>query len=101
MATKRYSFPTKSKAEELILKLTHVDNDLDFNEITVTTTTDGIACLGFQDVYQYNLDAGKNELVKKGVTYDLDVFWKGDSAWGWGKYEVTPNTPSHEFKTMI
>ena len=101
MAVKRYSFPTEAKAEELILKLAHVDNALYFNEITVTNTTDGIACLRFQNTYKYNLDTEENELIKKGVTYDVDVFWKGQSAWGWGKYEVTPNTPNHEFKTTI
>ena len=101
MAVKRYSFPTEAKAEELILKLVNVASELAFNEITVTNTTHGIVCLGFQNVYEYNSDTEETILVKEGLTYDVDILWKGNSAWGWGKYEVTPNTPNHEFKTTI
>jgi len=101
MAVKRYSFQTEAKAEELILKLANIDNDLDFDKITVTETTHGIVCLGFQNIYEYDELTEENVLVKEGLTYDVDIFWRGSSAWGWGKYEVIPNTPSHEFKTKI
>ena len=97
MSIKRYSFPTEAKAEELILKLAHVDNALYFNEITVTNTTHGIICLGFQNVYEYNTETEETILVKEGLTYDVDILWKGNSAWGWGVYEVKPNTPNHAF----
>ena len=97
MAVKRYSFPTEAKAEELILKLAHEESELAFNKVTVTETTHAIVCLGFQNVYEYNQETEESILVKEGLSYDVDVFWKEDSAWGWGTYEVTPNTPNHSF----
>ena len=97
MAVKRYSFPTEAKAEELILKLAHIDSELAFNKITVTETTHAVVCLGFQHVYEYNAETEESVLVIEALTYDVDVFWKEDSAWGWGVYEVEPNTPNHSF----
>ena len=97
MAVKRYSFPSEAKAEELLLKLAHEENELAFNRITVTETTHAIVCLGFQNVYEFNQETEENVLVKEGLTYDVDVFWKDKSGYGWGQYEVHPNTPNHAF----
>ena len=97
MAVKRYSFPSEAKAEELLLKLAHEDSELAFNKLTVTETTHAIVCLGFQNVYEFNAETEESILVKEGLTYDVDVFWKGNSGYGWGTYEVNPNTPNHAF----
>lgn len=97
MAVKRYSFPTEAKAEELLLKLAHEDSELAFNKLTVTETTHAIVCLGFDDKYEYNPETEESTLVKEGSTYDVDVFWKDKSGYGWGQYEVSPNTPNHSF----
>ena len=97
MAVKRYGFPSEAKAEELLLKLAHEDSELAFNKLTVTETTHAIVCLGFQNVYEFNQETEENVLVKEGLTYDVDVFWKDKSGYGWGQYEVHPNTPNHSF----
>lgn len=97
MAVKRYSFPSEAKAEELLLKLANEENELAFNKLTVTETTHAIVCLGFQDKYEYDEATDSSVLVESGLTYDVDVFWKDKSAYGWGQYEVSPNTPNHSF----
>lgn len=97
MAVKRYSFPSEAKAEDLLLKLAHEDSALAFNKLTVTKNTHAIVCLGFDDKYEFNAETGESKLVKEGLTYDVDVFWKGNSGYGWGQYEVHPNTPNHTF----
>ena len=97
MAVKRYSFPSEAKAEELILKLAHEDSELAFNRITVTETTHAVVCLGFQNVYEYNVETEESVLIKEGTSYDVDVFWKDRSGYGWSEFEVEPNTPNHGF----
>ena len=97
MEVKRYSFPTEAKAQELILKLAHEENELTFDKITTTDLTHGIVCLGFQDVYEYNEDTKTSELIHQGLTYDVDVFWKDLQGDKWLDYEVNPVTPNHKF----
>ena len=97
MAVKRYSFPSEAKAEELLLKLANEENELAFNKLTVTETTHAIVCLEFDDKYEYNPETEESTLVKEGLTYDVDVFWKDKSGYGWGQYEVSPSTPNHGF----
>jgi hypothetical protein len=97
MAVKRYSFPSEAKAEELLLKLANEENELAFNKLTVTETTHAIVCLGFQDKYEYDEATDSSVLVESGLTYDVDVFWKGNSGYGWGQYEINSNTPNHAF----
>lgn len=82
---KRYSFPTKETATDLIELLSDEPNP------TVTETTSGIRLLGFQDVYEDEV------LVKEGTTYDVDVFWKNEPNENWIDYEVTPKSPNHNF----
>ena len=88
---KRYSFPSQEKAQELILKLVDDDSTLAFNKVTVTSETHGLVCLGFQHKYENGV------LIKESTTYDVDVFWKGRSGYGWASYEVSPVTPNHNF----
>jgi hypothetical protein len=97
MTVKGYSFPTEAKAEELILNLVNTDNKLVFNKITTTETTHGIVCLKFQDKYEYNQEKKEIELIKKGLTYDVDVIWKESPNEDWSGYEVNINTPNHKF----
>ena len=97
MAVKRYSFPTEAKAEELLLKLAHEDSALAFNKLTVTETTHAIVCLGFEHRYEFNAETEESTLVKEGLTYDVDVFWKEGDIEGFAEYEVHPNTPNHAF----
>ena len=97
MAVKRYSFPTEAKAEELLLKLANKENELAFNKLTVTETTHAIVCLGFQNVYEYNEETDESVLVKEGLTYDVDVFWKEEDLEGFAEFEVNPKTPNHAF----
>ena len=97
MSIKRYSFPTEAKAEELILKLANKENELAFNKITTTETTHAIVCLGFQDKYKYNEETEESELIKKSLTYDVDVMWKDSDSKDWSDYEVNIKTPNHNF----
>jgi hypothetical protein len=94
---KRYSFPTKSKAKELILKLAYEENELTFDKITTTESTHGIVCLGFQDVYDYDEETETSVLIHQALTYDVDVFWKDLQGDEWLDYEVNPVTPNHKF----
>ena len=82
---------------ELILRLANEENELAFNKLTVTESTHAIVCLGFQDKYEYDEATDSSILVESGSTYDVDVSWKGNSGYGWGQYEVHPNTPNHAF----
>lgn len=91
MIAKRYSLPSEQIAKDLILQLVGEDNDLEFNRITVTDTTHGIVCLGFQHKYDE-----EGELVEESLTYDVDVAWKELNE-NWLEYEVNPDTPNHKF----
>jgi hypothetical protein len=97
MSIKQYSFPTKEKAQELILKLAHDENELAFDKITTTESTRGIFCLDFQNVYDYDEETETSVIIYQALTYDVDVFWKDRKGYGWLKYEVDPKTPSHQF----
>mgnify|MGYP003624789842 CR=1 FL=1 len=94
---KRYSFPTESEAQELILKLAHEKNESAFDKITTTDLTNGIVCLGFQDIYKYDQETETSVLIHQGLTYDVDVFWKDEENSDWLDYEVNPVTPNHKF----
>ena len=50
-----------------------------------------------QDEYEYDEATDSSVLVESGLTYDVDVFWKGNSGYGWGQYEINSNTPNHAF----
>jgi hypothetical protein len=97
MSIKQYSFPTKEKAQELILKLAHDENELAFDKITTTESTHGIVCLGFQDVYEYDEESETSVLIHKALTYDVDVFWKNEENSEWLDFKVEPVTPNHQF----
>ena len=97
MSIKQYSFPTESKAKELILKLANDKKELAFDKITTTESTHGIVCLGFQDVYDYDEETETNVLIHQALTYDVDVFWKDEENSDWLDYEVNPVTPNHKF----
>lgn len=88
---KRYSMTTEEKAKELIALLSDEPNP------TVTKTTHGIVCLGFQNVYKYNEVTQESELIKEAITYDIDVFWKNEPNINWLDFEVNPSTPNHNF----
>lgn len=88
---KRYSIPTKQKAKELIALLSDEPNP------TITETTHAIVCLGFQDKYIFNEETQESELIEKGLTYDVDVFWKDEPNESWNEFEITPATPNHKF----
>ena len=88
---KRYSFATEQQAKELILGL-----GLEPNQ-TTSKDIQGIVLLGFQDKYKFNEDTQESELVKKGLTYDLDIMWRNEPNKDWLKFEVTPKTPNHKF----
>lgn len=97
---KRYSFNLESVAEGLILQLTSVDGDGNlpkFKDVTGTETTNGIVCLGFQHVYEYNEETEESILIKEGLTYDVDVFWKDAPNKDWLSHETNPTTPNHKF----
>ena len=83
---KKYSFPTEVKAKELIALLSDEPNP------TVTETTHGIVILGFQDKYDI-----EGNLIEKGLSYDVDIFWKDLPNEDWTEYEVNPATPNHKF----
>jgi len=88
---KRYCIPTEEKAKELIALLS------DEIKPTVTEFTHGIAHLGFQNVYKYDEVTEESILVKEGLTYNIDVFWKGEPNEEWLEFEVEPKTPNHKF----
>jgi hypothetical protein len=98
---KRYSIPTEKIAKELILLLSDEINP------TVTEFTHGIVCLGFQDKripildadWQPTYDADGMPLVDviKGMTYDVDIFWKAEPLEAFNEFEVEPKTPNHNF----
>ena len=88
---KRYSLPSEQIAKELIALLSEEPSP------TVTEFTHGIVCLGFNNVYEYKEETEESILVKKGLTYDVDVFWKGEANEDWTAYEIHPKTPNHKF----
>jgi hypothetical protein len=97
MSIKQYSFPTKEKAQELILKLAHDENELAFDKITTTESTRGIFCLDFQNVYDYDEETETSVLIYQALTYDVDVFWKDEENSEWLDFKVEPVTPNHQF----
>ena len=88
---KRYSITTEQIAKDLILLLSDEINP------TVTEFTHGIVCLGFQDKYLYNEETQESELISKGMTYDVDIFWKDEPLDAFKEFEVEPVTPNHKF----
>jgi hypothetical protein len=94
---KQYSFPTEEKAQELILKLAHDENELAFDKITTTESTRGIFCLDFQNVYDYDEETETSVLIYQALTYDVDVFWKDEENSEWLDFKVEPVTPNHQF----
>ena len=94
---KKYSFQTEQQAKNLILLLVDSDNELEFNKITTTKYTYGIVMLGFQDVYQFNEETEESILIKEGLTYDVDIFWKVEPLEEFNQFEVNPKTPNHNF----
>jgi hypothetical protein len=94
---KQYSFPTEEKAQELILKLAHDENELAFDKITTTESTRGIFCLDFQNVYDYDEETETSVIIYQALTYDVDVFWKDEENSEWLDFKVEPKTPSHQF----
>ena len=109
MTIKQYALPSEEIAKELILALAHEENELPFNKVTITDTTHGIVCLGFQHKYEVNLETDEHVLVKEATTYDVDVAWKEinevdedgnvivQTFGEWDKYEIRPKTPNHVF----
>ena len=83
---KRYSITSEQIAKDLILLLSDEINP------TVTEFTQAIVCLGFQDVYNK-----EGELIKEGLTYDIDIFWKDEPLEEFNEFEVNPITPNHTF----
>ena len=79
------------------MKLANKENELAFNKLTVTEKTHAIVCLGFQNVYEFNAETEESVLVKEGLTYDVDVFWKEEDLEGFAEFEVSPKTPNHAF----
>ena len=96
---KRYSIPTEQIAKDLILTLAPLDteNHIVWNKLTVTEFTHAIVCLGFQDKYLYNEETQESELISKGMTYDVDIFWKDEPLDAFKEFEVEPVTPNHKF----
>lgn len=94
---KKYSFPDENTAKGLILSLAHKENELPFNKVTGTKTTRGIACLGFQHIYEYNEETEETVLIKESKVYDVDVAWKDEPSIDWLDYEVEPRNPKHNF----
>ncbi len=88
---KRYSITSEQIAKDLILLLSDEINP------TVTEFTHAIVCLGFQDKYLYNEETQESELISKGMTYDVDIFWKGEPLDAFNQYIVEPKTPNHKF----
>ena len=95
----RYSFTTKTKALNLIKKITLGMED------NLIPKIHGIKVWGFEykqvpildEDMQPTYDADGLPLVDiiKGTTYNVDVVWKGEQPTEWEQYEVFPNTPSH------
>ena len=98
---KRYSISTKTKALNLLKTL-----ELEKGQ-TVSKDIHGIVCLGFQDKIipildedgQPTYDAEGMPLVDviKGLTYDVDIFWKDEPLEAFNEFEVNPITPNHTF----
>ena len=97
MTIKQYALPSEEIAKELILALASEENELPFNKVTITETTHGIVCLGFQHKYEVNLETDEHILVKEATTYDVDVAWKEAPNENWTAYEIEPKTPNHIF----
>lgn len=78
----QYSFATKTIAD---------------NRLKDLKGTIGIVHLGFQDVWSYDVETQKSILVKKGLTYDVDILWENEASEAFKEYEVHPTTPNHSF----
>ena len=90
MIVKRYSFPSEQIAKELI-------DTLNLNGKSYSNKVRCIVCLGFQDKYLYNEATQENELISKGLTYDVDIKWYELPNDNFNEYEVNPITPNHNF----
>jgi len=96
---KRYSILTKTKALNLIKTL-----ELEEKQ-TVSKDIHGIMIWGFEDKAipvldsdgQPTFDTNGFPLVDviKGLTFNVDVVWKGEQPLKWEQYEVNPSSPSH------
>ncbi len=85
----RYSFPTEIKAKELI-------NTLELKEgQTTSNLIDGIVVIGFEDKYEYDEETSESILIKKGETFNVNVWFKNTPPKEWDNFEVFPKTPNH------
>jgi len=85
----RYSFSTEAQAQELIAMLELKEGQ------TVSELIHGIQIWGFEDKYSFDSETKESILIKKGLTFNVDVVWKDTPPIEWDKYEVFPKTPSH------
>ena len=104
---KRYSFKTKTKAKNLVSALAPIDAEfpIEWNRLTVTETTHAIKVWGFEDKQVPILDENGMQTFDadglplfdtiKGLTYNVDISWKGEQPKEWEQYECFPTTPSH------
>ena len=90
MIVKRYSFPSEQIEKEIIATL-------NLNGKSYTNKVRCIVELGFQDKYLYNEETQESELISKGMTYDVDIFWKDEPLEAFNQYIVEPKTPNHKF----
>ena len=97
MGVKKYALPSEAIAEELILALQNEDSEnTDFKQVTVTQHTHAVVCLGFQ--HEWGVDENDEPIMLvESLTYDVDVFWKGEPSAEWSQYEINPNNPKHTF----
>tara|TARA_R110000803_G_scaffold63443_6_gene124150 strand:- start:65 stop:367 length:303 start_codon:yes stop_codon:yes gene_type:complete len=96
---KRYSIPTKTKALNLLKTL-----ELEERQ-TVSKDIHAIVVWGFEDKQVPILDADGMQTfdedglplfdIIKGLTYNVDIMWKGEQPTEWEQYEVNPSSPSH------
>lgn len=90
MMVRRYSFKSEQIAKNLI-------NTLNLKGKSYSNKVRCIYELGFQDKYLYNESTQENELISKGMTYDVDIKWFTNQPVEFKQYEVTPLTPNHNF----
>jgi hypothetical protein len=96
---KKYSFEEEAKAEELILALAGLENELPFNQVTVTSETHGIVCdIRSPIKYEVDEETGEStEIVVERSSYNVDVAWKNEPHADWLMYEINVLTPKHNF----
>jgi hypothetical protein len=96
---KRYSIPIKTKALNLIKTLELKERQ------TVSKDIHAIVVWGFEDKQVPILDEDGMQTFDedglasfdtiKGLTYNVDISWKGEQPKEWEQYECFPTTPSH------